>query len=48
MEWMSDIGGLYGLVGMMFAFVVGLYNDQVYLVDAVAANFKIRSNLISR
>jgi hypothetical protein len=48
LSWMSDIGGLYGLVGMMFAFVVGWYNDKVYLFDAVAANFKIRSKIISR
>ena len=44
---MSDIGGLYGLLGILFAFVVGWYNDTVYQIEAVIEKYKIRSNPIS-
>ena len=48
LAWMSDIGGLYGVFVIFFAFVVGSYNDKVYQIEAVISNFKVRANPISQ
>jgi hypothetical protein len=44
---MGDIGGIYGIFVMFFAFVVGWYNDKVYQIEAVIANFKVRTSTTS-
>jgi hypothetical protein len=46
--WLGDIGGIYGILVIFFAFIVGWYNDKVYQIEAVIANFKVRTNPISQ
>ena len=43
---MSDLGGIFGIFSMFFAFFVGWYNSKVYQIEAVTENFKIRANSI--
>jgi hypothetical protein len=43
---MSDLGGIFGIFSMFFAFFVGWYNSKVYQIEAVTENFKVRSNSI--
>ena len=44
---MADIGGLYGMFVIFFALVVGWYNHKVFQIEAVIANFKVRTKSIS-
>ena len=43
---MSDLGGIFGIFSMFFAFFVGWYNSKVYQIEAVTENFKVRTNSI--
>ena len=42
LDWLSDIGGLFGTFSGFLAFASGLYNSLVYSVEVVRSNFKIR------
>jgi len=41
-DWLSEIGGLFGTVSALISFIAGLYNPLVYSVEVVRSNFKIR------
>jgi hypothetical protein len=47
-DWLGDIGGIYGTFTMFFAVVIGWYNDKVFKIEAVISNFRVRSNPISK
>jgi hypothetical protein len=42
LDWLSEIGGLYGTIAIFVSFVAGLYNSLVYSVEVVRSNFKIK------
>ena len=42
LDWLSDIGGLFGTVAGLVSFVAGFYNPLVYSVEVVRSNFKIK------
>jgi hypothetical protein len=42
LDWLSDIGGLFGTIAAFVSFASGLYNPLVYSVEVVRSNFKIR------
>ena len=46
LDWLSEIGGMFGSIGMFVSFTVGLYNPQVFRIEAVKSNFKIRPKRI--
>ena len=48
LDWLGDIGGIYGTFTMFFAVVIGWYNHQVYKIEAVISNFKVRATPISQ
>ena len=41
-DWLSDIGGLFGTLAGLVSFVAGFYNPLVYSVEVVGSNFKIK------
>jgi hypothetical protein len=41
-DWLSDVGGLFGTVSVFVIGVLGLYTPKVYSVEVVRENFKIR------
>jgi hypothetical protein len=42
LEWLSDIGGIFGTLAGLVSFIAGFYNPLVYSVEVVRSNFKIR------
>ena len=42
LDWLSDIGGLFGTLAGLVSFIAGFYNPLVYSVEVVRSNFKIR------
>ena len=42
LEFLSDIGGLYGTVSVIVMFISGAYSSKVLGVEVVRSNFKLR------
>ena len=41
-DWVSDLGGLFGTLAGLVSFISAFYNPLVYSVEVVRSNFKIR------
>jgi hypothetical protein len=42
LDWLSEVGGMFGSISMFVSFAISLYNPQVFRIEAVKSNFRIR------
>ena len=42
MDCLGEIGGIYGILSLFLQLFLGAYNSQVFKIEAVRSNFKIR------
>ena len=46
LDYLGEVGGLFGIFSMFFSFFIGMYNSNVYSIEVVKQNYKIRPNNI--